>query len=301
MIHIGASEAADFLGMSSYRSPFGAWAIKVGKAPRQPDTEATELGNLLEAPVLEMFERRHGVKLIRPVPSMFHRSHPWMRATPDALIIRENCSAEFIERWWIEADEVITVDAKTTGLTADIPRFIRDEKWGEQWSDEVPAEYAVQLQQQMLVVGDTKGRCTRGIVTALVAGRGLIDYMLPAVPTFQHHLVETLGAFHAEHFDLMLPPSPQTADDWRCAQAALYTRPARKERIRRAATPDEATEVITYWEARQAEKAAKDKKDIARAKLAKAIGDASSIETESYRATYSDGNKGRALTVKEKK
>lgn len=288
---IGASEIAAVLGLSPYTSPFAFWMQATGRTPRDEGNEATEWGIALEEGVLRQFEKRHDVRLERPVSTMVHPKHPWMRATPDALLTRDGCTHAFATRHDIDADEVITIDAKTAALTADVPRHLMAERWGAPWTDDVPVEYAAQLQQQMLVTEAVRGRpCRRGIIAALIAGRGGVDFMVPGVPSFQQLIVEKGSAFVFENLELDIAPDPQTGDDWEQAGRDLWQRKPREGKPRRDAVDDEAALIVEYHEVKRAEKVAEERAKEIRARIIKAIGDGYAIETEAFRATLTEGS-----------
>lgn len=321
---IGASEAAKPLGLSPYDSPFSWWLKKTKRAPEDPQDRATMWGNRLEGPILDDFEARHDVRLIRcdcgaglrdnvhtaacSLPPMFHPVHTWMRATPDGILIRRNCSASFIERFEMEADESIPVDAKSAAMVADIPRFVLDRRWGEPGSDEVPQEYAVQMQQQMKAADACRpGFCRRGIVTALIAGRDTADFWLPAEPKFQAWMIERLEDIIATNLEFDMPFDPADADDWDRARTALYMRQPTAGKKRRAAVDDEAAMLAEYFALKTTTKAADERLKELRGRLTKAVGSDYAIDSDTHTATYTEGAAsesgwaGRSLLVTEKK
>ena len=250
---------------------------------------------------------------------MLNPSIDWQRATPDGLLIRENCSQSFIERHEVEGDEVITVDAKTSMMIADVPRSILDEKWGDEWSDHIPAEYAVQLQQQMMVVDASDDasafllkpgqvfdlaaveaaihgrRCRRGMLTAWIQGRDAVDYALRAVPSFQAALVERLDDIVTRHLVFGEPMDPTTDEDWQHA-AREWVRPRRVEKVSRMADDETGRLVVRGHELKRTIKANESELDEVRARLIKEIGDGYSITTDAYEAQLrGDGERKESM------
>lgn len=321
---IGASEAAAPLGLSPYDSPLTWWLKKTGRQPRDPENRAMMWGQRLEPVILDDFEARHDLRLIRctcaantrngkhldgcALPPRYHPQHRWMRFTPDGLIVRNNCSSSFIERFEVDADETITVDAKSAAMTADVPRFVLEKSWGAAGSDEVPAHYAVQLQQQMIGVGATRpGFCRRGIITALIAGRDACDFHIPAEPKFQAFLVEKLTDIVNVNLEFDIPFEERDAVDWEAARTALYMRQPKPGKPKRDADADEAAMLVEYYERKQQEKANEARLVELRGRLMKSVADGYEIESATHSAKFSEGAagesgwSGRALRVTEKK
>src|SRR4051794_32384551 len=62
---LGASECAAALGLSPFETALGLWARKTGRVPEPEESEAMELGLLLEPVVAELYCRRTGLLLIK--------------------------------------------------------------------------------------------------------------------------------------------------------------------------------------------------------------------------------------------
>lgn len=126
---IGGSDAPVILGLSRWQSPAGLYAEKLGLLPPpEEQTEAQEMGLILEPIIRRLYEERTGQLVISPRPWLVRRStkHPFMTYSPDGWVWRGDTRGVF--------------QAKTTSA------------WhGREWDDEPPIHYLVQLQHEMAV------------------------------------------------------------------------------------------------------------------------------------------------------
>jgi putative phage-type endonuclease len=194
---IGASEAAAACGFSPYKTPLQLYLEKRGLVDGPEENDAMRLGKLLEPVVLSEYQRRAGVPdLVRDVPMLWLSDKPFIAATPDAIRMDD--------------DERRPVEAKTT-------TFRRAAEFGEEGTDQIPEDYVMQAQQQMLVLGASK--CD---VAVMLDGRTLRLY------TVHRHdaLIEGIIDAETELWQRIAdgnPPEP----DWEHAStpklvAALY-------------------------------------------------------------------------------
>lgn len=147
---IGASEAAAACGLSPYETPLHIYGRKTGMLPPIEDNDAMRLGRLLEPVVIEEFTRRTGNEVDQaPCPVMRHGDHPFILATPDAIL----AGGDLLE-------------AKTT--TWRIAKQL-----GEEGTDFIPEHWLCQAQQQIAVTG--ADRCH---LAALIDGRTLRTFIV---------------------------------------------------------------------------------------------------------------------------
>lgn len=85
-VGVGASEIAAACGISRYRSRYGLWLQKTGRAPAFAGNVHTRLGNLLEPRARQLYADATGHSVWTPPCSMFHPSIAWARATPDGIV-----------------------------------------------------------------------------------------------------------------------------------------------------------------------------------------------------------------------
>lgn len=140
---IGSSDVAALLGMSPWKTPLGLYLEKRGEiAAEEIDSDETNFGRHFQSAVLETFVDKTGIRidtdgLIAPV-RFHHPDYPFLTCEPDAWTLPMIRTLD----GYIPAQ---LVEAKTATI------YHRSE-----WSDGVPAYYALQCHHQMLVTGATK-------------------------------------------------------------------------------------------------------------------------------------------------
>lgn len=177
---IGGSDAAAAMGKSPWKDRLTLWSEKVGllEPDDLSDNEAVESGIELEDAIGRWYGKRFGrnVEMAPPFTIIRHPEHDFMRATLDA---RQ------------EIDGVPgVVQIKNTGQTV------------EQWEDEVPIYYEIQLQHEMYVAGV---EC--GTLVALHRGQKLRAYDRVVMPS----LVEEMIAAETEFWNLVKSQTPPEA------------------------------------------------------------------------------------------
>lgn len=83
---VGGSEIAAACGFSRYRSRFGLWLEKTGRAPPFAGNLYTRLGQLLEPRIRQLYANETGLDVEVPPESLFSPDSPHERATPDGRI-----------------------------------------------------------------------------------------------------------------------------------------------------------------------------------------------------------------------
>lgn len=145
----GASEIAAVAGLSPYSTPLEVYLRKRGELPEFAGNAATRLGTKLEPVVLSEFVEATGIGVRRyPMPMLRHPTHEFALATPDAEL---------------ESDELLEI--KTTNWR------IAKADYGDEETDSLPATHVCQAQWQLLVTGFVVCR-----FAVLVDGRELKQY-----------------------------------------------------------------------------------------------------------------------------
>lgn len=202
---IGGSDAGAILGISPWTSALELWEQKRGivQDERVP-SERMVWGTRLERAILQGYEEDEGVKL-RKTGRRFHRhaEHPFVVGHPDAI-----------------ADDRI-VEAKAVGFL--------DERWGEPGSEDVPIHYYSQLQHYMMLTGRP-----RADLAALVGGRELRVYVVPAAPAFQEALLLEERDFWRRVVEDD-PPAPDGSESAGRALRQLFPRAFPEEVVANAA------------------------------------------------------------------
>ena len=200
MTGIGASEAPAILGLDPYKGPLAVYAEKVGLVePSDEETEAMEWGILLQ-PIVAV---RYADKTNRVLRDHGRYSlcrddvHPWMLASLDFEIV----------------DPVAVLEVKTTNI-----------RHTDDWKDEPPLRFQVQVQQQLAVTG-----FDLGALVVLVGGQRLYSYDVPRHQGFIDSLIAVEQEFW-RRVELKDPPPADGSD-------------ATKEFLRRAYPVDDGSVV----------------------------------------------------------
>jgi putative phage-type endonuclease len=153
---LGGSDAAAVMGLSPWKTPVELWMFKTGRTQEalEEDVERTrrlERGKKLEPFILDMTLdklRDMGLKVEHVATNALYTDpeHPWMA-----------CEIDFELKIWGEIEvggrvvrfdgEHINADAKSVGSS-----FAR-KKWGIEFTEDVPVEYATQFMHGLMVTG----------------------------------------------------------------------------------------------------------------------------------------------------
>lgn len=139
---IGASEMAVVLGRSSFLSPFALYHAKRG-GYEIPSNEDMEVG-LRSEPIIDGMFRDEFPQFYVDMPAAGlwrHPIHEWAICTPDRIVVDP------------ETGEFFPLELKTNESTVG---------WGKPGTDEIPDQYYVQVQMQMMILG-----CKRAYVARL--------------------------------------------------------------------------------------------------------------------------------------
>ena len=139
-IVFGATAAAAVCCISPYQTPFEFFLECKGLSGEREETDAMRMGRRLEPIVLDEYEERRHVKLLRDLPMFLSEAHNFMGATPDAMADTDH------ERW------AYAVDAKTTTFRRIDKQGGDHLKFGEEGTDHVPSDLVMQCQQQCAVL-----------------------------------------------------------------------------------------------------------------------------------------------------
>jgi putative phage-type endonuclease len=182
---IGASDSPALLGKSRWKTPLHVYLDKTGELPTTPMTTEQVAGLELEPYVARMYSRVTGHPLSsggRHVSRL--ACMPWMSCTIDY-----ECDPGRRQGTWL-------VECKTSQSY---------DGWGDEGSDQVPPEYWVQAQQQMLVTG-----IHRVDFALLVRGVEFSTYTVPYDAGFCKELEAVVTDFWHNHVVARVPP----AVDW---------------------------------------------------------------------------------------
>lgn len=191
----GASEAAALCGVSKYATPLEIYSRKRGEIAEVEETDAMRMGKLLEPIVLGEYLRDQPYYHVTDIPMLVLDEYRYLGATLDMVCWDESdkgSAAAKISGWY---EKGWPVDAKTTS-------FRRAEEFGEEGTDEIPDDYIMQLQQQMLVTG-----CKWADLAVLLDGRTMRRYRVMANDRLQEGIINA-AAEMIERITLHDPPEP---------------------------------------------------------------------------------------------
>jgi predicted phage-related endonuclease len=151
---LGGSDAAAVMGLSPWTTPLELWMLKTGRKAREvPDAQRQRIydrGHRLEPFIRDMVidklrERGLEVELLEINARYVDPEHPFLSCEID-FELRLSGALEIGGVEWVFQGEHINCDAKS------VTGFAR-KKWGEEDSEDVPIEYAVQFMHGLMITG----------------------------------------------------------------------------------------------------------------------------------------------------
>lgn len=197
---IGASEAAAALGLSKFDGPLGVYNTKVN-GKKWEGNDLTEWGDAQEPALLAWYGRKRNVSVIRPTDTFKHPKFPFILATLDGYV--PNGSANSIE---------LPIEAKTANVHVA-------KQWGDPGTDQIPIEYKIQAQQQMIVTGRPLVH-----VIATIGGMPPEIYVCENDPEFAELIIDGLNDFWHQHVLAKVPPEPRTVEEVNATYRRSITR-----------------------------------------------------------------------------
>ena len=168
---VGGSDAAAALGKSPWKSRFQLWSEKVGlvEPPDLSENEAVEWGLRLEGPIAIAYRERSGRRVeIEPRYTIRHHAeYDWLLASLDATQEAE------------DKPGVGTLQIKTASAWND-----------DDWKDEPPPYYQIQLQHEMAAAG-----LQWGTLCVLIGGQKMRWFDQPRNETFIEAMIDQEQAF----------------------------------------------------------------------------------------------------------
>jgi putative phage-type endonuclease len=243
---MGASCAGVLCGVSKYRTSWQLYHEIRGNIPPQEDNESMLWGRRLESAIIAEYEERHQVHVHTPNRLYRMVEHPMIGATPDGI-----CEAEDGTRTLVECK-------CTTWRMYDPENCMERDCFGD-GPDEVPSDYLMQTQQQMLVMG--AAACDMPV---LFDGNRLRVYTIERDEVLCDEIRHRALAFY-EAVCRGEEPSPDMEHETTPALMKHMYRPEPGTVM--TMPPNELDVVDEYLEAKEKEKLAGRLKEIALAKL----------------------------------
>lgn len=268
---VGASEIAAVLGHSPWASPFSLWWAKQ-EGWEWEGNLATRLGHEFEPIIGKLFgEARPDLIVCRPKAALWR--HPVVDVigcSPDFLAVAPGCyTCGGTGRTAPSSVHYCLDCAGNPGLPTIEPVECKSDEggagWGKPGSDEVPDHHWMQLVQQCMVFGSTRGHLVR------MAGKRFATYTVNIDQHAADWFAEAVTAAEAFMASLLTGVAPE-----------LDGHDATTDTLERLhPTADEALEVFVpadltgeWFAAKDALDAAKDRERTAGNRLRAALGDA---------------------------
>lgn len=257
---IGGSEVGAIAGLNPWMKPIDVYRRKV-EGFEEADTEAMERGRFLERGVAEWYAHRHKSKLREVGTLVWHRNKVVV-CTPDFLALPES--------------------GPELDLSIKVPGPRAWAEWGEPGTDEVPEQYLVQVQWELIALRELYG-ITESVVAAPIDGL-LKVYRVKADENCQGKLVAIAEKFWRDHVETRTPPEPDGSESYGKHLKALFPAAAEKKVI--TATSEAEQWAKAYFAAKEVKDLAEEKQQVARQHLERLIGDAYAMNGDDFRITF---------------
>jgi putative phage-type endonuclease len=174
--HLGGSDMAVILGLSSYKTAYELYLEKKGLLEDNlEETQFQYWGNRLENVLKEEFERRNNLEIIQ-IETAEHPLYPFLKGNLDGYITQLNAVWE----------------AKTSSS-------FMTHMWGEQGSDIVPMEYLIQLATYCSIKN-----CDEGYFSVLIGGNDYREYKYKRDRELEEKIIDAA----CEFWDALQSSSP---------------------------------------------------------------------------------------------
>jgi len=249
---IGGWDAARIV-TGKFGGPLGVYNDKMGLTDNQP-TDIMLWGTRLEDAIRSEFERRHGVEVKKP-DKVQHSEISWLGGHPDGILEGED----------------VGLEVKTSSA------WMKD-KWGEEYTDEIPEQVIVQCQWYMKALG-----FPTWWVAALIGGNDYKEYMLGEDKELQGLCIEKCDKFRKDH---LIPRCPPIMDDSEAAAEFLRKAfPEQKYNLREP-TEGELAVIQELLVKRDALKVAKEAEAVLKATVKHLIGDHEGFQLDHGKITW---------------
>lgn len=233
---IGSSDASAILGLSNWESPYSLWEQKTGRVPLDRPVSADverlrKFGHIMESVTCSLTAEHLGIPIMKPEVGYHHAKHDWLRCNLDG---------------W-------TAD----GRLAEFKNVHQSQAgW---WDGQIPDHAEIQVHHSGIVLG-----ATSAVVAGLIGGSRLAVYEVALSESVMEVIWEAETKFW-EHVTSDTPP--EVDGHHRTLENLMETWAGHS-----APKQVDETDVSEWWEqffeADREEKAAKKRKDTARARLA---------------------------------
>lgn len=184
---ITATEIAAIAGLHPYRKPIDVYLDKTGDGPAFEGNDRSRWGEILEEPIRDDYEQRHGVR-VEQVGTLSRDGVPWQKATPDGI--------------------VYVIGAREPDRGLEIKVHSHSAVWhgqleyGAPGTDEIPLHELAQCMWGMNVAG-----LPAWDLIAFLDGAP-VEYTVYRDDELIEMLIEAGQRFRTDHLEARVPPPP---------------------------------------------------------------------------------------------
>lgn len=178
---IGGSDAAAVLGYSKWKTPLDIYYSKINDNEDDVENSHMKWGNILEPIIRQEYSNEMQVNVIEPNAIIKHPKYPFLLATIDGY----------------------TAD----GILLEIKTSLYAKNWGEEGTDQIPADYYIQVQHYLLVTGLHIAH-----VAVLIGGCDFRIYVVEEDKDLHVLMIKKLKEFWGK-VENRTPPAPVTEED----------------------------------------------------------------------------------------
>lgn len=287
---IGGSDIGAICGVSPWKSPLDVYRDKVAEPESIINNEAFPVGetkslywgSVHEAAIADAYTIVTGTKLMRYNRLITHPEKPYFIANVDRLAYCADGSRPFNTK----TGEIFT----DTGIEIKTARF-KDDEWGDEGTDEVPAQYFLQCQWYMGLIPSIK----RFILVVLFGGNDMKVYCIERDQQIIDKIQEIGDKFWNENVLKRVPPPPRTFEEVK----SLFPSAAI---VKMTASAELEADIRQLAELTAKRKSAEQLEADQKFKVAEAMAEcemAVSVDGTPL-ATFKEGKRGRLLSIKVK-
>lgn len=216
---ITGSIAGACLGLDPFSTPLAAWLEIMGRRPEDTDAGSRArkaTGHILE-PALVTFgaqaiaDDTRAVVAVDRCGTIAHPSLAWAACSTDAIYTARPVEVDEAPRV-VQLDDIVIRDPSRVTLYLGEAKDINAEhawRWGEPWTDQIPAHVAVQCTWELLHVPEAAAVV---LPVLLGASHDLRCYVWRRDIELEDACVSTLERWHARHVVGDTPPEATPAD-----------------------------------------------------------------------------------------
>lgn len=298
---VGASEIATVAGISPWGSLIDLWRAKVEGRSLEA-TYRMDLGTEVEAPIARVWAAKRGVYLAR-VDTLQHPVHKYAIATPDRAVYLDTKTrgdGRKLRDDLAGAVGLLQVKSSSWRMRREWGKGVKvyaepDENAGTP-SDEIPAEYWIQVQWEMAVARQSS--CT---VVVDFDKTELFEYSVAADPSIFGELYALAERFMRELVEPAKPPPPDWTEQYgrfvRSRFPAESNRKAKPRPVLAEHEPELAAAVAKLALMREVKDRAEAEAERLRRVVELAIADGTGLEGNGWKITWLKNKDGTATDL----